>query len=109
MDNINISRCYKPTDFGQIVGYTLHHFSGASETGYRQASYLRIINENGDVHCCLTFGMSRVAPVKYDSFLILQLTAVTLSLKASDMLRKELDVPLHQKSFGHIFKSFWVT
>ena len=24
MENINIPRCYKPTDFGQIVEYTLH-------------------------------------------------------------------------------------
>ena len=34
MENINIPRCYKPTDVGQIVQYTLRHFSDASETGY---------------------------------------------------------------------------
>ena len=34
MNNTNILRCYKPTNFGQIVEYTLHHFSDASETGY---------------------------------------------------------------------------
>ena len=39
MENINIPRCYKPTDFSQIVEYTLHHFSDASETGYDQATY----------------------------------------------------------------------
>ena len=63
MENINIPRCYKPSDFGQIVEYTLHHFSDASETGYGQASYLRMINKNGDVYR-LIFGNSRVAPVK---------------------------------------------
>ena len=26
MRNINIPRCYKPTNFDQIVEYTLHHF-----------------------------------------------------------------------------------
>ena len=67
MQNINIPRFYKPTDFGQIVEYTLHHFSDASETGYGQASYLRMTNENGDVHCCLIFGESIVALVKYVS------------------------------------------
>ena len=58
MENINIPRCYKPTDFGQIVEYTLHYFSDASETGYGQASYLMMINENGDIHCCLIFRKS---------------------------------------------------
>ena len=61
MGNINIPRCYKSTDFSHIVEYTLHLFSDASETGYGQASHLRMINGNGDVHCCLIFGKSRVA------------------------------------------------
>ena len=39
IENINIPGCYKPTDFSQIVEYTLHHFSDPSETGYDQASY----------------------------------------------------------------------
>ena len=88
MVNINIPRCYKPTDLGQIVEYTLRHFLDASETGYGQASYLRMISENGDVHCCLIFGKSRVAPVKYVSIPRLELTAATLSVKVSDMLRR---------------------
>ena len=88
MVNINIPRCYKPTDLGQIVEYTLHHFLDASETGYGQASYLRMISENGDVHCCLIFGKSRVAPIKYVSIPRLELTAATLSVKVSDMLRR---------------------
>ena len=48
--NIYIPSCYKQTGFDQIVEYTLHH-SDASETEYVQASYLRMIDENGDV-CC---------------------------------------------------------
>ena len=94
MENISIPRCYKPTDFGQIVEYTLHQFSDASDTGYGQTSYLRMINEIRDVHCCLIFGKSRVAPVKYVSIPKLELTAATLSVKVSDMLRKELDIPV---------------
>ena len=99
MENINIPRCYKPTDFGHIVEYTLHHFSDASETGYGQASYLRMINENGDVHCCLIFGKSRVAPVKYVSIPRLELTAATFSVKVSHMLRRELDIPVASEKF----------
>ena len=99
MKNISISRCCKPTDFGQIVEYTLHHFLDVSETGYGQSSYLRMVNEIEDVHCCLIFGKSRVAPVKYVSIPRLELTAATLSVKISDMLRRELDIPVASEEF----------
>ena len=98
--NISIPRCCKPTDFGQIVEYTLHHFLDISETGYGQASYLRLVNENEDVHCCLIFGKSRVAPVKYVSIPRLEVTATTFSVvKVSDMLRRELDIPVASEEF----------
>ena len=58
-----------------------------------------MINENGDVHCCLIFGKSRVAPVKYVSIPRLELTAATLSVKISDMLRRELDIPVAAEEF----------
>ena len=98
MENINIRRCYKPTGFGYIVEYTLHHFSDANETGYGQASYLRMINKNGDVHCCLIFGKSRVAP-EYVSIPRLELTFANLSVKVSNMLRRELDIPVTSEEF----------
>ena len=78
---------------------TLHHFSDASETGYSQASYLRMINKNGDVQCYFIFGKSGVAPVKYVSILRLELTAATLSVKASEMSRRELDNPVASEEF----------
>ena len=98
MENVNIRRCYKPTGFGYIVEYTLHHFSDASETGYGQASYLRMINKNGDIHCCLIFGKSRVAP-EYVSIPRLELTFANLSVKVSNMLRRELDIPVTSEEF----------
>ena len=58
-----------------------------------------MINENGDVHCCLIFGKSRVAPVKYVFIPKLELTAATLSVKVSDMLRRELDIPIASEEF----------
>ena len=66
LGNVTVPRCYKPKDFGKNM-YSLHHFSGPSESGYGQASYLRMENENAGTYCCLIFGKSRVAPVKYVS------------------------------------------
>ena len=67
LEKVTVPRCYKPKDFGKNITYSLHHFSDASESGYGQASYLRMENENGNIHCCLIFEKSRVAPVKYVS------------------------------------------
>ena len=58
-----------------------------------------MINENGDVHCCLIFLKSRVAPVKYVSIPRLELTAAILSVKVSDMLRRKLDIPVASEEF----------
>ena len=58
-----------------------------------------MINENGDVHCCLIFGKSRVAPVNYVSTSGLELTAATLSVKVPDMLRRELDILVASEEF----------
>ena len=53
-----------------------------------------MINENGDAHCCLIFGKSRIAPAEYVAIPRLELTAATLSVKVSDLLRRELDIPV---------------
>ena len=98
MENINIPRCYKPRDSDQIVEYTLH-LSDASESGYGDASYLRMVNENGDVHYCLIFWKSIAKQVKYVSIPILELTTATLSFKVSDMFRNNLDIPFALEEF----------
>ena len=53
LENVTVPRLYKPKGFGKNIMYFLHYFSDASESGYGQVSYLRIENENGDIHCCL--------------------------------------------------------
>ena len=56
-------------------------------------------NENGDIQCCLIFGKSRVALVKYVSIPRLELTAATLSVKISMMLKEKLDIHITSESF----------
>ena len=82
VEDIKMHCCYKPCGFERIINYSLHHFSDASECGYGQATYLRMVNDLEEVHCSLIFGKSRVAPVKYVSIRRLELTAATLSVKS---------------------------
>ena len=99
VEDIKLPRCYRPRGFERIINYSLHHFSDASECGYGQATYLRMVSDLEEVHCCLIFGKSRVAPVKYISIPRLELTAATLSVKVSKMLREELDINIRSEVF----------
>ena len=99
LEDIKIHLCYKPCGFERIINYSLHHFSDASEFGYGQATYLRMVNDLEEVHCSLIFGKSRVTPVKYVSIPRLKITAATLSVKTSKMLREELDIHISSEMF----------
>ena len=99
VEDIKLPRCYRPRGFERIINYSLHHFSDASECGYGQATYLRMVNDLEEVHCSLIFGKSRVAPVKYVSIPRLELTAATLSVKISKMLREGLDIHISSEVF----------
>ena len=62
LDGKSIARCLKPENFGNVVNCTLHHFSAACESENGQYSYIRLLNQSGQVHCNLLIGKSRVAP-----------------------------------------------
>ena len=67
LKNIKLNRCYKPAGFGKVFSYSLHYFSDASKRGCVQATYIKLVNKIGKIHCSLVMGKSRVAPMKYTS------------------------------------------
>lgn len=81
----------KPSHFGKVKAVELHHFSDASSTGYGQCTYIRLIDDNGQVHCSLLMGKARVAPLKPVTIPRLELVAALLSTKISMLLQKELE------------------
>ena len=90
LQKLKVPQCYKPKQFREIVDCSLHHFSDSSETGYGEASYFRLVDNDGHVHCTLLMGKDRVAQLKYVSMPRMELTAATLSVKISKFLTKEL-------------------
>ena len=66
---------------------------------YGQATYLRMVNDLEEVHCNLIFCKSRVVPVKYVFIPRLELTAATLSVKISKIIREELDIHISSEVF----------
>ena len=109
MDGKSIGRCLKPETFGNIVNCTLHPFSDACEMGYRQPisdwdiawdiANIRLLNQSSQVRCTLLIGKSRIAPLKFVSIPRLELTAATLSVKISEMLKDELDIHVDDELF----------
>ena len=75
LKDIRLSRCYNPEGFGQVVSSNLHHFSDASENGYGQVVYVRLVNAIGKIHCSLVIAKSRVSPIKCTSIPRLELAA----------------------------------
>ena len=73
-----------------MVSCSLHHFSDASQNGYGQVVYVRLVNATGKIHCSLFIAKSRVAPIKYTSPPRLELATAVFSTKMSAMIRKEL-------------------
>ena len=86
LEEIEIQRCIKPADFGRVVGSSIHHFSDASKDRYGQASYLKLVNNQGAIHCVLLIGKAKVTPLKYVSIPRLELVAATLSVKIALLL-----------------------
>ena len=99
LQDINITRCIKPKNFGEVIHCSIHYFSDACETGYGMSAYIRLVNAEGVVHCSLLLGKSRVAPLRFISIPRLELTAATLSVKISRMIREEIDVHINDEIF----------
>ena len=93
LQGFSIPRCFKPKDFGEVKHVELHHFADPSqEHGYGTASYLRLVNSQGQIHCCFVMGKSRVKPLKTAVTVPkLELTAATLPTKVNKVIMRELE------------------
>ena len=87
---LDIPRSFKPPTFGKIVTAQLHNMSDASQVGYGQCAYLRLVDENNKIHCSF-MGKSRIAHRKTVSIQRLELAAATVSVRVANMLKEELD------------------
>ena len=97
LEEIEIQRCIKPADFWRAAERSIYHFSDAYEDGYGQASYLRLVNNEGVIHCVLLIGKVRLSPLKYVSIPRLELVAATLSVKIALLLREELNIEINKE------------
>ena len=98
LQDMNITRCINPKNFGEVIHYSLHYFSDACKTGYGMSTYIRLVIVEGVVHCSLLLGKSQIAPLKSISIPQLELTDATLCVKVSRMIRDETDVDINDEN-----------
>lgn len=92
-------RCFQLAEFGNIQRTELYHFSDASTTAYGSASYIRVVNTEGQVHCSLLFTRSRVTPLKKMTIPRLELAAAAMSVQQDEMICRELSIPIDESVF----------
>lgn len=85
--DMHIKRCFISPDFGQVKGYELHHFADARFSGYGECTYLRVITQQDQVHCCLLMGKSRVTPNSVLTIPRLELSAAVVAVRVSNLLQ----------------------
>ena len=90
--NQTIDRCFKSHAEKDIKSLQWHFFSDASLLGYGAVVYLRIVDNNDEVHCRFVMGKCRVAPLKAVSVPRLELIAATLSVKMKEVLTSEVNL-----------------
>ena len=92
VESLQILRRIQSSGLGRMIDISIHHFSNASERGYRQCSYIRYVNKDGLIHCSSFLGKTTVSPKKFIWIPRLELTAAVLSVKVACLLRKELQI-----------------
>ena len=96
LQEIQVERCFKPKEFGEVKEVQLHLFSDASRQGYASVAYLRLKDVSNRIHCAFVMGKARLAPVREISIPRLELTAAVISVKLSKIIREELDMTIDQ-------------
>ncbi|XP_078344112.1 uncharacterized protein LOC144629777 [Oculina patagonica] len=99
LSRVALPRCLKSTDFGRINTVELHHFADASQIAYGTVSYVRLVNEEGQIHCSFLVGKSRLAHVKQMTIPRLELSAAVLAVKLDQTLREELELKIDESMF----------
>ena len=99
LESFSVDRCIKPPCFGNVVNSEVHYFSDASQSAYGSVSYLRLVNEEKQVHCALLMSKSRLAPLKKITIPRLELAATAVSVQLHKFLKSDLDIPIDTVRF----------
>ena len=95
LQEIQINRCFKPENFGEVRDAQLHCFSDGSRAGYGAVVYLRLVDDRKKIHCAFVIGKACLASIREITIPRLELSAALISSKLSKMVCEELEYKLN--------------
>lgn len=99
LEKIILPRCYHPVGFGKIVKAELHAFSDASSFAISEVTYLRLVDEHGQISVSFVMGKSKVLSAKQTTIPRLELIAALLAVLMTCMIQKELTLNITKTKF----------
>ena len=99
LKEFEVDRCFKPENFRDIVRTELHNFADASEAGFGAVSFLRSINNQGEIHCSFVLGIARLWPMKPMTIPRLELSAATVAVRLDRLIKRELEIHIDKSVF----------
>lgn len=99
LSELAVPRHYTSGKEGMIKRAELHTFADASQRAYGTVSYLRYMDERGEVGVSFIFSKSRLAPLRGASIPRLELCAAKLAVEVASNLVNELNLKIHQKVY----------
>ena len=101
LEEFSVNRCFKLSGFGDARSCEFHHFSDTSQFGYGAVTYLRLVNESGQIHCTFVMSKARVVPLPLKRIIIhrLELSAATVSVRLDKMIKRELELAADRSFF----------
>ena len=95
---VRIPRCVTFDNMEGVI-LELHHFSDASMKAYGCCSYLRSIDNVGNIRTVLLMSKAKVAPLKSVTLPRLELQAAVMSAQVDAMLKSELNLMVTRSYF----------
>ena len=92
LGEVKVSRPYVSILLSDANHIGIHTFSNASVEAIAAVSYLKVIQENGDVHVSFVFGKAKLAPSHATTIPRLELCAVVLGTEITNHVIEELAV-----------------
>ena len=99
LEEFSVNRCFKPSRFGDASSCEFHHFSDTSQFGYGAVTYLRLVNESGQIHCTFVMPKARVVPLKRITILRLELSTATVPVRLDKIKKWELELAVDRSFF----------
>ncbi|KAI3351158.1 hypothetical protein L3Q82_005715 [Scortum barcoo] len=93
-------QCYihSKTDISTCI-QSIHIFSDALEKAYGSVAYLRTVDQSGEIQVAFLAARSRVAPVRQQSILRLELCASHIGAQLAAVLKKELTLHISSVTY----------